>query len=151
MIQEPSKLLAHKLNRFFDNLVMNEGMDVTSALFETIKKFNPGESLPNMTIFPLPAMSEESDWGSLIKAAGGTSYFIKTKDRMANMYKDGKLSHDQFIFEMDNLDKAQKLFNIRHSYAVSISKATDDVNDENVLSFAAGEGSYGSTLKLKVY
>ena len=41
---------------------MNEGMDVTSALFETIRKFNPGESLPNMTIFPLPAMSRESDW-----------------------------------------------------------------------------------------
>ena len=143
------KAIGAQAESFFDNLVMNEGMDVTSALFETIKKFNPGESLPNMTIFPLPAMSEESDWGSLIKAAGGTSYFIKTKDKMANMYKDGKLSHDQFIFEMNNLDKAQKLFNIRHSYAVSISKATDDVNDENVLSFAAGEGSYGSTLKIK--
>ena len=44
-----------------------------------------------MTIFPLPAFAEESDWFSQIKAHGGTSYFINTKDKMADMYRKGNL------------------------------------------------------------
>jgi len=128
---------------YFDNLVFNKGMTVTDAMFKTITKFNPGAALPNMTIFPLPAFSEESNWTSQILAHGGSNYFIKTKDKIAGMYRDNKLSHDDFIFEIENLNKAERLFQIRHKYAVSVSKATDDMKDEDVLSFAAGEGSSG--------
>lgn len=128
---------------YFDNLVFNKGMTVTDAMFKTITKFNPGAALPNMTIFPLPAFSEESNWTSQILAHGGSNYFIKTKDKIAKMYRDNKLSHDDFIFEIENLNKAERLFQIRHKYAISVSKATDDMKDEDVLSFAAGEGSSG--------
>ena len=124
---------------FFDRLVMNEGVTSENALFQTIAKFNPGAALPNMSIFPLPSFQEESDWSSKIKAAGGSTYFIDTKTKMAQLYRDEKLTHSEFIFEMDNLGKAQKLFNMRLKYAVSDST----IKPEDRLSFAAGENAGG--------
>ena len=134
---------------YFDNLVFNKGMSTTDAMFKTITKFNPGAALPNMTIFPLPAFSEESNWTSQILAHGGSNYFIRTKDKMAALYRDKKISHDDFVFEIENLNKAERLFQIRHKYAVSVSKATDDMKDEDVLAFAAGEGSSGLSSIIK--
>ena len=118
---------------------MNEGVTSENALFQTIAKFNPGAALPNMSIFPLPSFQEESDWSSKIKAAGGSTYFIDTKTKMAQLYRDEKLTHSEFIFEMDNLGKAQKLFNMRLKYAVSDST----IKPEDRLSFAAGENAGG--------
>ena len=143
------KAIGGQAIEYFDDLVMNKGMNVTDAMFKTLTKFNPGAALPNMTIFPLPAFAEETDWFSQIKAHGGTSYFINTKDKMAEMYKKGNLSHDEFIFEIENLNKAQKLFNIRYKYAISVSKATDDMDDNDVINFAAGEGSGGLSSIIK--
>ena len=143
------KAVGGQAMEYFDNLVINQGMNVTDAMFKTITKFNPGAALPNMTIFPLPAFSEESDWTSQILQHGGSGYFIKSKDKMATLYKDGKLSHDEFIFEIENLNKAERLFQVRHKYAISVSKAYEDVNDDNVLSFAAGEGASGLSTIIK--
>lgn len=143
------KAIGGQAIEYFDDLVMNKGMNVTDSMFKTLTKFNPGAALPNMTIFPLPAFAEESDWFSQIKAHGGTSYFINTKDKMADMYRKGNLSHDEFVFEIENLNKAQRLFNVRYKYAISVSKATDDMNDEDVISFAAGEGSGGLSSIIK--
>jgi hypothetical protein len=143
------KAVGGQAMEYFDNLVINQGMNVTDAMFKTITKFNPGAALPNMTIFPLPAFSEESDWTSQILAHGGSGYFIKAKDKMANLYKDGKLNHEEFMFEIENLNKAERLFQVRHKYAISVSKATDDMTDENVLTFAAGEGASGLSSIIK--
>ena len=143
------KAVGGQAMEYFDNLVINQGMNVTDAMFKTITKFNPGAALPNMTIFPLPAFSEESDWTSQILAHGGSGYFIKAKDKMATLYKDGKLNHDEFMFEIENLNKAERLFQVRHKYAVSVSKATDDFTDESVLTFAAGEGASGLSTIIK--
>lgn len=133
------KAIGGQAIEFFDNLVMNEGVTSENALFQTIAKFNPGAALPNMSIFPLPSFQEESDWSSKIKAAGGSTYFIDTKTKMAQLYRDEKLTHSEFIFEMDNLGKAQKLFNMRLKYAVSDST----IKPEDRLSFAAGENAGG--------
>lgn len=133
------KAIGGQAIEFFDNLVMNEGVTSENALFQTIAKFNPGAALPNMSIFPLPSFQEESDWSSKIKAAGGSTYFIDTKTKMAQLYRDEKLTHSEFIFEMDNLGKAQKLFNMRLKYAVSDST----IKAEDRLSFAAGENAGG--------
>jgi len=143
------KAVGGQAMEYFDNLVINQGMNVTDAMFKTITKFNPGAALPNMTIFPLPAFSEESDWTSQILAHGGSGYFTKSKDKMATLYKDGKLNHEEFMFEIENLNKAERLFQVRHKYAVSVSKATDDFTDESVLTFAAGEGSNGLSSIIK--
>ncbi len=143
------KAVGGQAMEYFDNLVINQGMNVTDAMFKTITKFNPGAALPNMTIFPLPAFSEESDWTSQILAHGGSGYFIKAKDKMATLYKDGKLNHEEFMFEIENLNKAERLFQVRHKYAVSVSKATDDFTDESVLTFAAGEGASGLSSIIK--
>lgn len=133
------KAIGGQAIEFFDNLVMNEGVTSENALFQTIAKFNPGAALPNMSIFPLPSFQEESDWSSKIKASGGSTYFIDTKTKMAQLYRDEKLTHSEFIFEMDNLGKAQKLFNMRLKYAVSDST----IKAEDRLSFAAGENAGG--------
>lgn len=133
------KAIGGQAIEFFDNLVMNEGVTSENALFQTIAKFNPGAALPNMSIFPLPSFQEESDWSSKIKAAGGSTYFIDTKTKMSQLYRDEKLTHSEFIFEMDNLGKAQKLFNMRLKYAVSDST----IKPEDRLSFAAGENAGG--------
>lgn len=133
------KAIGGQAIEFFDNLVMNEGVTSENALFQTIAKFNPGAALPNMSIFPLPSFQEESDWSSKIKAAGGSTYFIDTKTKMSQLYRDEKLTHSEFIFEMDNLGKAQKLFNMRLKYAVSDST----IKAEDRLSFAAGENAGG--------
>ena len=139
------KAIGGQAIEFFDNLVMNEGVTSENALFQTIAKFNPGAALPNMSIFPLPSFQEESDWSSKIKAAGGSTYFIDTKTKMAQLYRDGKLTHSEFIFEMDNLGKAQKLFNMRLKYAVSDST----IKPEDRLSFAAGENAGGFSTIIK--
>ena len=143
------KAIGGQAIEYFDDLVINKGMNVTDAMFKTLTKFNPGAALPNMTIFPLPAFSEESDWFSQIKGHGGSAYFIQAKDKMAQLYKEGKLDHDEFMFEIDNLNKSQRLFNVRYKYAVSVSKATDDMDDEDIISFAAGEGSGGLSSIIK--
>ena len=133
------KAIGSQAIEFFDNLVMNEGINSEDALFQTIAKFNPGAALPNMSIFPLPSFQEESDWSSQIKVAGGSQYFIDTKTKMAELYKKGTLNHEQFVFEMDNLNKAQKLFNMRYKYALS----DISIKPEERLSFAAGENAGG--------
>ena len=143
------KAIGGQAIEYFDDLVINKGMNVTDAMFKTLTKFNPGAALPNMTIFPLPAFSEESDWFSQIKGHGGSAYFIQAKDKMAQLYKEGNLDHDEFMFEIENLNKSQRLFNIRYKYAVSVSKATDDMDDEDIISFAAGEGSGGLSSIIK--
>jgi len=133
------KAIGSQAIEYYDNLVMNEGINSEDALFETIAKFNPGAALPNMSIFPLPSFQEESDWSSQIIAAGGSKYFIENKTKMAEMYRDGKLNHDQFVFEMDNLGKAQKLFDMRYKYALSDLS----IKPEERLSFASGENAGG--------
>ena len=133
------KAIGAQAIEFFDNLVMNEGINSEDALFQTIAKFNPGAALPNMSIFPLPSFQEESDWSSQIKVAGGSQYFIDTKTKMAELYKKGTLNHEQFLFEMDNLGKAQKLFDMRYKYALS----DISIKPDERLSFAAGENAGG--------
>ena len=133
------KAIGSQAIEYFDNLVMNQGVNSEDALFQTIAKFNPGAALPNMSIFPLPSFQEESDWSSQIKVAGGSRYFIDTKTKMAELYKKGTLNHEQFVFEMDNLNKAQKLFNMRYKYALSDLS----IKPEERLSFAAGENAGG--------
>jgi len=118
---------------YYDKLVMNQGVNSEDALFQTIAKFNPGAALPNMSIFPLPAFQEESNWSFLIKDAGGSQYFIDTKTKMAQLYKKGTLNHEQFLFEMDNLNKAQELYNMRVRYAAAALPLEDRIN------FAAGD------------
>ena len=128
----------------FDKLVIQQGVNSEDALFQIMAAYNPGKALPNMSIFPLPAFQEESDWSSQIKAAGGSQYFIDTKTKMAELYRDGKLNHDQFIFQMDNLGKAQKLFDMRYKYALSApynATTKTGIAPENRLSFAAGESA----------
>ena len=46
------KAIGGQAIEYFDDLVMNKGMNVTDAMFKTLTKFNPGAALPNMTIFP---------------------------------------------------------------------------------------------------
>ena len=133
------KAIGAQAIEYFDNLVMNEGINSEDSLFQTIAKFNPGAALPNMSIFPLPSFQEESDWSSQIKVAGGSQYFIDTKTKMAELYKKGTLNHEQFLFEMDNLGKAQKLFDMRYKYALS----DISIKPDERLSFAAGENAGG--------
>jgi hypothetical protein len=133
------KAIGNQAVEYFDDLVMNKGVDMNDALFRTIAKFNPGKALPNLSVFPLPTFSEESNWSDQIITAGGEPYFIQQKDKIVDLFKKGTLTHGDFVFEMDNLDKAHKLYTIRYKYAVS----DPTIAAEDRLKFAAGEGAGG--------
>ena len=60
-------------------------------------------------------------------------------------HKNKESNNSEFIFEMDNLGKAQKLFNMRLKYAVSDST----IKPEDRLSFAAGENAGGFSTIIK--
>jgi len=139
------KAIGGQAIEYFDDLVMNKGNNVTDAMFKTIAKFNPGAALPNLTIFPLPAFAEESNWSNQIISAGGEPYFIDKRSKIAQLYKEGNLNHEEFIFEMDNLDKAHKLYIVRYKYAVS----DPSILPEDRLKFAAGEGAGGLSSIIK--
>ena len=53
--------------------------------------------------------------------------------------KNKESNNSEFIFEMDNLGKAQKLFNMRLKYAVS----DPEIPPEERLNFAAGDKTDG--------
>tara|TARA_R110001632_G_scaffold54086_1_gene132909 strand:- start:382 stop:2064 length:1683 start_codon:yes stop_codon:yes gene_type:complete len=114
----------------FDNLVMNENVNVDDALISTIRKFNPGKALPNLTIFPLPFKMEESNWS---KAISDSSFFSSTRKNLTNSFKEKQLNFNQYVEEMDNLDNAEKLFGERYKYALS------DPTIEDKMGFASGQ------------
>ena len=114
----------------FDRLVMNENVNVDDALISTIRKFNPGKALPNLTIFPLPFKMEESNWS---KAISDSSFFSSTRKNLTNSFKEKQLNFNQYVEEMDNLDNAEKLFGERYKYALS------DPTIEDKMGFASGQ------------
>lgn len=114
----------------FDNLVMNQNVNVDDALISTIRKFNPGKALPNLTIFPLPFKMEESNWS---KAISDSSFFSSTRKNLTNSFKEKQLNFNQYVEEMDNLDNAEKLFGERYKYALS------DPTIKDKMGFASGQ------------
>tara|TARA_R110000803_G_scaffold38535_2_gene83402 strand:+ start:2652 stop:4334 length:1683 start_codon:yes stop_codon:yes gene_type:complete len=114
----------------FDRLVMNENVNVDDALISTIRKFNPGKALPNLTIFPLPFKMAESNWS---KAISDSSFFSSTRKSLTNSFKEKQLNFNQYVEEMDNLDNAEKLFGERYKYALS------DPTIEDKMGFASGQ------------
>ena len=114
----------------FDNLVMNQNVNVDDALISTIRKFNPGKALPNLTIFPLPFKMAESNWS---KAISDSSFFSSTRKSLTNSFKEKQLNFNQYVEEMDNLDNAEKLFGERYKYALS------DPTIEDKMGFASGQ------------
>lgn len=114
----------------FDRLVLHENVNVDDALISTIRQFNPGKALPNLTIFPLPFKMAESNWS---KAISDSSFFSSTRKNLTNSFKEKQLNFNQYVQEMDNLDNAEKLFGERYKYALS------DPTIEDKMGFASGQ------------